>query len=110
VQSSIDNAKLNGVEDRLTAHLGDGRDPGTPGANGQADVVVANILIDPVLELEPLFAGYCKVGGEVALSGILHGEQSASVVAKYARHFDDIRVDEEDGWACVHGVRNGTPV
>ena len=57
VQSSIDNAKLNGVEDRLTTHLGDGRDPGTPGANGQADVVVANILIGPVLELEPLFAG-----------------------------------------------------
>ena len=110
VQSSIDNAKLNGVEDRLTTYLGDGRDPGTPGANGQADVVVANILIGPVLELEPLFAGYCKVGGEIALSGILYGEQSASVVAKYARHFDNICVVEECGWACVHGVRNGTPV
>lgn len=109
VQSSMDNAKLNGVEHRLSTFLGDGTDPGTPGANGQADVVIANILIQPVLELEPLFARYCKTGGEVALSGVLHGEQSASVVAKYSTHFDNLSVDEEGGWACVHGTRNAVP-
>ena len=110
VQSSMDNAKLNGVHDRLTTFLGDGTDPGTPGANGQADIVVANILIGPVLELEGLFARYCKKGGEIALSGVLYGEQSDSVVARYAPHFDNLRVSEEDGWACVHGTRNAKPV
>ena len=111
VQSSIDNAKLNGVEDRLVTMLGDGTDSGTPGANGQADIVVANILIGPVLDLEELLAGYCKPGGSIALSGILYSEeQSNAVVAKYSKHFTDIEVWEEDGWACVHGTRNNKTV
>lgn len=110
VQSSMDNARLNGVDKRLTTFLGDGTDPGTPGANGQADIVVANILIGPVLELEGLFARYCKKGGDIALSGVLYGEQSDSVMARYASHFDNLRVCEEDGWACVYGTRNGKPV
>jgi len=107
VQSAIDNAKLNGVEDRLVTMLGDGTDAGTPGANAQADIVVANILIGPVLDLEELFAGYCKPGGSIALSGILFSEeQSGAVVEKYSKHFTQLEVYEEDGWACVHGVRN----
>ena len=110
VVSSMDNAKLNGVEDRLTVFCGDGTDVNTPGANGQADIVVANILIEPVLGLEELFAGYVKPGGRVALSGILFGEQSDKVVAQYSKHFEDIVVDHEGGWACVSGVRNAVGV
>ena len=110
VVSSMDNAKLNGVEDRLTVFCGDGTDVNTPGANGQADIVVANILIEPVLGLEELFAGYVKPGGRIALSGILYGEQSEKVVALYTKHFDDIVVDHEGGWACVSGTRNAVDV
>jgi len=110
VQSTMENASLNGVADRIIAYRGDGTDPGTPGADGQADLVVANILIGPVLDLEELLAGYCKTGGEIALSGILYGEQSDSVVERYLVHFDEIKVESEDGWACVHGVRNAVPV
>jgi ribosomal protein L11 methyltransferase len=110
VQSSMDNARLNGVEDRLVTHCGDGTDPGTPGANGQAEIVVANILIDPVLELEELLAAYCMTGGEIALSGILCGKQSDSVLIRYQKHFDNLKVVSEDGWACVHGVRNSVAV
>ena len=110
VQSTMDNANLNGVSDRIIAYRGDGTDPGTPGADGQADLVVANILIGPVLDLEELLAGYCRTGGEIALSGILYGEQSDSVVERYCPHFDEIKVESEDGWACVHGVRNAVPV
>jgi ribosomal protein L11 methylase PrmA len=38
------------------------------------DVVVANILRGPLLELQPRLTSYCKPGGRLALSGIL-GEQ-----------------------------------
>jgi len=106
VESSMNNAKLNGVQDRLTVFCGDGTDETTPGANGQADIVVANILIDTVLGLEELFARYVKRGGRVALSGILFGNQSDQVVKKYSKHFTDINVESDDGWACVSGIRN----
>lgn len=35
------------------------------------DVVVANILRGPLLELQPRLTAYCKPGGRLALSGIL---------------------------------------
>ena len=64
-----------------------------------------------MLDLEELLAGYCKPGGSIALSGILYSEeQSNAVVAKYSKHFTDIEVWEEDGWACVHGTRNNKTV
>ena len=41
----------------------------------------------------------------MVLSGVLAGEQATAAVAKYGEHFEDLRVAEEDGWACVTGVR-----
>jgi ribosomal protein L11 methylase PrmA len=35
------------------------------------DVVLANILRGPLMELQPRLTGYCKPGGWLVLSGIL---------------------------------------
>ena len=43
----------------------------------KADILVANILAGPLLELLPLFAAYLREGGRMALSGILEGQARA---------------------------------
>lgn len=44
----------------------DGAAPG-----GRFDLVMANILRGPLLELQPRLTGYCRPGGRLVLSGIL---------------------------------------
>lgn len=78
----------------------------TPG-RGNVDVMVANILVGPVVDLELLFASYVKPGGRVCLSGILV-TQTPRVIERYAEHFDGLTYEEEAGWAVVSGVRNDT--
>lgn len=106
VKSAGTNAALNGLKDRIELYCADGSDDSElPPGRGDVDVMVANILVGPVLDLEPLFASYVKPGGRVCLSGILV-TQAPRVIEKYAEHFDDLSYEEELGWAVVSGVRN----
>ena len=54
-----------------------------PGSNTCAvfDVVAANILRGPLLELQPRLAAYCKPGGMLVLSGILEEQVGGGAVA-----------------------------
>ena len=72
----------------------------------QADLVVANILANPLILLAPLLAGH-TVGktGRIALSGILRA-QAEEVVEAYAPWFI-MRVADGDGdWALLEGRRS----
>ncbi len=71
---------------------------------GNYDVVVANILSQPLIVLEPLLAARTRRGGSVALAGIL-AAQSAEVLEAYARDFDARVADTEDGWVLIEGRR-----
>ncbi len=68
------------------------------------DVVVANILANPLEVLAPLLAGRVGVGGHVVLSGILEAQVGA-VVAAYERWFNIELWGTADGWAVLAGVR-----
>lgn len=67
------------------------------------DIVVANILAQPLMVLAPLLASRTAPGGAIALSGILQC-QAAEVAAAYAEHFD-IATRTEEGWAALEGRR-----
>jgi ribosomal protein L11 methyltransferase len=69
-----------------------------------ADLVVANILANPLKVLAPVLAAHCRPGGRVALAGIL-APQADDVAAAYASWFDMTRFADDDGWVCVEGVR-----
>jgi ribosomal protein L11 methyltransferase len=71
---------------------------------GDYDVVVANILSQPLIVLEPLLAARTRRGGRIALAGIL-ATQSADVVAAYAGDFDARVAASEEGWDLVEGER-----
>src|SRR5262249_23598608 len=69
-----------------------------------ADVVVANILANPLRVLAPIIAERCRPGGQVALSGIL-AEQAAEVEKSYAPWIAFAAPEEEEGWICLSGTR-----
>jgi len=70
----------------------------------QADLVVANILANPLILLAPLLAGHTRKGGRIALSGILR-TQAAEVMAAYAPWFA-MRICDGDGdWVLLEGLR-----
>ena len=75
VQSTVFNAQVNGVE--LDAMLPDGLKDGT------FQVVVANILSNPLKVLAPMLAGRVAPGGQLVLSGVLE-RQAEEVAAAYA--------------------------
>jgi ribosomal protein L11 methyltransferase len=68
------------------------------------DVVLANILANPLETLAPLLAGRVTVGGHVVLSGILQA-QAGAVVAAYERWFNIEPWRTLDGWTALAGVR-----
>ena len=73
--------------------------------SGTFDLVLANILAGPLIELEPLLAARTRVGGRIVLSGILES-QAAEVVAAYKRDFDAGILAIDEGWALVGGGRS----
>ena len=68
------------------------------------DVVVANILANPLILLAPALAQRVAVGGRIALSGILE-EQADSVIAAYVRWFTLARWRGSEGWVLLAGER-----
>lgn len=72
-------------------------------AVGGYDIVLSNILAQPLMLLAPLLASRTAQGGRLALSGILEA-QAPEVAAAYAEQFEISRSAEE-GWALLEGRR-----
>ncbi len=96
VRSSIDNAQQNSV----TA------DFGLPDTllPGEYDVVVANILANPLRMLGELLASHVKTGGKIVLSGIL-AEQAEELSAIYAKWFDMDAAVFDESWTRLSGTK-----
>ena len=92
------NARANGVRARFAA----------PEAlpEGAVDVLVANILANPLVLLAPALAARARPGAAIALSGILES-QEAAVAATYSRWFTLGAARRRDGWVLVTGLRTG---
>ena len=69
-----------------------------------ADLTVANILANPLRMLAPLLATHTRVGGLLALSGILE-EQADAVTLAYAPWMDLAIAGREAGWVLLAGRR-----
>lgn len=68
------------------------------------DLVVANILTNPLRLLAPLLAQATRPGGKIVLSGILE-EQAQDVMHIYQQWFDLNVPIFEDGWSCLSGIK-----
>jgi ribosomal protein L11 methyltransferase len=96
---SRENAERNQVADRLTLCL-----PEAVPAQASADVLLANILAGPLVQLAPRLTALVRPGGRLILSGLL-AHQAEEVEAAYAAHFVlERRV--QDGWAMLAGRKH----
>lgn len=96
VSAAKDNAKRNEVSARF--------DDSAKDIRGQFDIVVANILSNPLKALAPAICGHIAAGGKLALSGILV-EQTDDLIAAYAPYIALSVADTRDGWVCLAGSR-----
>jgi ribosomal protein L11 methyltransferase len=96
LQTARDNARVNAVEIEVSSP-----DAVAP---GPYDVVIANILSNPLRVLAPLLAAFQRRGGQIVLAGILT-RQAQSVTQAYADWYDMQVVSEKDGWTCLAGAR-----
>ncbi|HEX6571193.1 MAG TPA: 50S ribosomal protein L11 methyltransferase [Steroidobacteraceae bacterium] len=93
-----ENAVRNDVADRLDVT----DDRGCGGV--LADVLIANILAGPLVEIAPALAQRVRPGGRIALCGLLL-EQANAVTAAYRPWFDiDLTCARED-WGLLTGRR-----
>ena len=76
--------------------------------NIKADIVVANILANPLRVLAPALARHTRPGGRLALAGILVS-QADELAGIYRQWFDLDVIVENDGWVRISGVRLATP-
>ncbi|TCK19377.1 [LSU ribosomal protein L11P]-lysine N-methyltransferase [Thiogranum longum] len=96
--STRDNAARNAVDDRLhtlfPAQLPE-----------QAfDLLLANILANPLIKLAPDLAGRVRCGGNIVLSGIL-ADQADAVREAYAPWFRLSDTIGKEGWVRLQGER-----
>lgn len=96
VVSSRQNAEQNQVE----ADFGlPDKAPKTP-----VDIVVANILANPLKVLAPALAQAVRPGGRIVLSGIL-APQAEETLAIYRQWFEIEADGELEGWVCLAGTK-----
>ena len=96
IRASNGNAAQNNVQAHF--YLPDGL------PQGQFDVVVANILANPLRMLGEMLAARTKQGGRIVLSGLL-AEQSEELGEIYSQWFDIEPAETEEGWARLSGVK-----
>ena len=96
IQASRDNAVANQVAAQF--YLAD------VAPKQQADIVIANILTNPLKVLAPLLADATRPCGKIVLSGILK-EQTEDIMSIYAQWFDFAPPVDEEGWVCLSGVK-----
>ena len=101
LQASRDNAEKNGVAERLTTCLPEDA-PAQP-----ADLLVANILAGPLIDLAPRIAGLIRPDGCFALSGIL-AEQAQEVAAHYQPFARLSPVRQREEWILISGAKSET--
>jgi ribosomal protein L11 methyltransferase len=66
---------------------------------------LANILANPLIELESLFSKIVKPNGTIVLSGILE-EQVEKVLDCYAKNFNNIKTANKGEWFRMCATRN----
>ncbi len=96
VEAARTNAERNGV----AAVFSDS----TQSVAGEYDLVLANILSNPLRVLAPAICAHVRPGGRLALSGILR-EQADEIIAIYSQWLPMQVADVREDWVCLAGTK-----
>ncbi|WP_082923011.1 50S ribosomal protein L11 methyltransferase [Halothiobacillus diazotrophicus] len=101
LKASADNAQLNGIgTDRFS--LGQ---PEELPVEARFDILIANILAQPLIDLAGELAPHLKPGGRFALSGILNHQAEAVAAQWMAQGLVIDAIDSLGDWSLVQGHR-----
>lgn len=101
LKASFDNAALNQIgTDRLSLSQ-----PEDLPADSRFDILIANILAQPLIELADSLAPHLKPGGRFALSGILNHQAEAVAAQWMAQGLVVNAIDSLGDWSLVQGHR-----
>lgn len=99
LETTAENARRNAIDDgQIEISL-----PQDCRADA-SDLLLANILAGPLVELAPTLAALVKHQGKIALSGILES-QSGQVLNAYRQWFEFDPVVEREGWVLLTGTK-----
>jgi len=98
LKATRENAVKNGLAGRIEI-----LEPAADLA-GPFDVVLANILAGPLVELAPKFASVTRPGGAIVLAGMLDS-QASEVAQAYRAWFDIGPAARREGWSLLAGRR-----
>src|SRR6202000_764600 len=96
---AVERARLNGARNRAPVEYSLPDDA----PDGQFDVVVANILSNPLKLMGSMLSSRGRAGGTLALSGVL-ARQADEVAAAYAPWLALSVWREHEGWVCLTGT------
>jgi ribosomal protein L11 methyltransferase len=98
ITATISNALKNGVADKVVCYLPEQFTP------LQADVVLANILAKPLIEMAKDISALVTPQGTLVLSGIL-AEQAQSVIDAYQQTIAFAPVMQQEDWIRLNGTK-----
>ncbi|WP_069470161.1 50S ribosomal protein L11 methyltransferase [Candidatus Marithrix sp. Canyon 246] len=91
--ATADNAKKNEVNQVISCQLPEEPLP-------EVDIMLANILAMPLIELAPILTKHLKPQSTLILSGILK-EQQDEVIAAYQAYMNTIQIVEREDWVMI---------
>jgi ribosomal protein L11 methyltransferase len=101
ITATLDNMQRNNIpETQISTH----RVADCP--DKPVDLLIANILSGPLIELYPQLDSLIKKNGSLVLSGILN-EQKQAIMDTYSKTFDNLEVKVQGDWIRVTGVKTG---
>jgi len=105
VRVAQENVRLNGVASFVETRTAAGFHHPVFSARGPFDLIVANILAKPLMQLAPRMFANVVPGGSMVLSGILDRQRDAVVAAYAGSKFRHVRTLHREGWVTLHFKR-----
>mgnify|MGYP000946549734 CR=1 FL=1 len=97
VKIAKENAILNGLEDRIQVHAGDLGEV----FSGRADVVIANIIADVIIDLLPQLSLLMKPEGIFLASGLIANRVAEVIASMEKNGLKLVGQKEEAGWVLL---------
>jgi len=102
VQIAAENMRLNGVAGSIATACAEGFASGEIAKAAPFDLIIANILAGPLMEMAPDMKRALKQGGSLILSGILASQREAVLKAYETQGLHHIETLPLEGWVTLH--------
>lgn len=105
IESTTQNARLNKLEEKIEIGLPEQIYQVHSIKTQRVDLLLANILPEPILELLPIFTKLLKPLCPIVLSGILT-HYAAKIIEALKDNFYDIQIETKEDWVRIVAKKN----